>query len=94
MAILIALAIDSIKGLNLFDIFQAVLGFLAPPMSVLFLFGVLWKKTTTRAANFTLLFGTLFSLGTGVFYLWVFPDEKEADYNTERRHRKIGCKNI
>ena len=76
VAILIALAIDSIKGLNLFDIFQAVLGFLAPPMSVLFLFGVLWKKTTTRAANFTLLFGTLFSLGTGVFYLWVFPDEK------------------
>jgi len=76
VAILLTLAIDSIKGLNLFDIFQAVLGFIAPPMSVVFLFGVLWKKTTTKAANFALSFGTLFSIGTGIFYLWVFPSEK------------------
>lgn len=76
IAIFLTLAINSIKGLNLFDIFQAVLGFLAPPMSVVFLFGVLWKKTTTRAANFTLSAGTLFSIGTGVFYLWIFPKEQ------------------
>jgi solute:Na+ symporter, SSS family len=77
IAIFLALAIDSIKGLNLFDVFQAILGFIAPPMSVVFLFGVLWKKTTTRAANFVLSAGTIFSLGTGVLYLWVFPS---ADY--------------
>jgi solute:Na+ symporter, SSS family len=75
LAIFLALAIDSIKGLNLFDVFQAVLGFLAPPMSVVFLFGVLWKTTTRRAANFTLSIGTLISLGTGVMYLWVFPKD-------------------
>ena len=69
-------AIDSIKGLNLFDVFQAVLGFIAPPMSVVFLFGVLWKRTTTKAANFALSFGTVFSIGTGIFYLWIFPNEK------------------
>lgn len=68
IAIFLTLAIDSIKGLNLFDVFQAVLGFIAPPMSVVFLFGVLWKKTTTKAANFVLFFGTIFSLGTGLFY--------------------------
>ena len=79
IAILLTLAIDSIKGLNLFDVFQAVLGFIAPPMSVVFLFGVLWKRTTTRAANFALSFGTLFSIGTGIFYLWVFPN-KEYDF--------------
>ncbi|WP_297086331.1 sodium:solute symporter [uncultured Draconibacterium sp.] len=76
LAVVCAVAIDSIKGLNLFDVFQAVLGFLAPPMSVVFLFGVLWKKTTKKAANFTLSVGTLISLGTGVMYLWVFPNEK------------------
>ncbi len=76
LAILLTLAIDSIKGLNLFDIFQAVLGFIAPPMSVVFLFGVLWKRTTTRAANFALSFGTIFSIGTGIFYLWIFPKEQ------------------
>ncbi len=75
LSILITLAIDSIKGLNLFDVFQSVLGFIAPPMSVVFLFGVLWKKTTTRAANLVLTLGTVISLGTGVMYLWVFPNQ-------------------
>lgn len=78
LAIFLTMAIDSIKGLNLFDVFQAVLGFIAPPMSVLFLFGVLWKKTTKRAANFTLSVGTIFSLGTGILYLFVFPS---AEYD-------------
>jgi len=36
VSVLITLAIDNIKGLNLFDVFQSVLGFLAPPMSVAF----------------------------------------------------------
>jgi SSS family solute:Na+ symporter len=76
IAVFLTLAISSIKGLKLFDIFQAILGFLAPPMSVVFLFGVLWKKTTTRAANLILSAGTIFSIGTGILYLWVFPDEK------------------
>ncbi|MEO6231705.1 MAG: sodium/solute symporter [Ferruginibacter sp.] len=73
LAVFMALAIDSIKGLNLFDVFQAVLGFIAPPMSVVFLLGVLWKRTTTRAANTVLSLGTVISFGIGVLYLWVFP---------------------
>ncbi|WP_258104705.1 sodium:solute symporter [Marinoscillum sp. MHG1-6] len=72
-AIVMTLAIDSIKGLNLFDVFQAVLGFIAPPMSVVFLTGVLWKKMTTKAANFILAGGTLISVGTGICYLWIWP---------------------
>ncbi|MGY5355625.1 sodium:solute symporter family transporter [Wenyingzhuangia sp. IMCC45467] len=75
LAVLITLAINSIKGLNLFDIFQSILGFIAPPMSVVFLFGVLWKKTTTKAANLVLTLGTIISLGVGVLYLWVFPNQ-------------------
>lgn len=73
VSVLMALAIDNIKGLNLFDVFQSVLGFLAPPMSVAFLMGVLWKGTTARAINGVLTLGTAFSVGVGVFYLWVFP---------------------
>ena len=73
VSVLIALAIDSIRGLNLFDVFQSVLGFLAPPMSVAFLVGVLWKGATSRAINGVLTLGTLFSVGIGVLYLWVFP---------------------
>lgn len=75
LAVFMTLAINSIKGLNLFDIFQSILGFIAPPMSVVFLFGVLWKKTTKRAADIILIIGTILSLVVGVMYLWVFPKE-------------------
>lgn len=72
-AILMAIAIDSIKGLNLFDVFQAVLGFIAPPLSAVFLLAVFWKRTTRRAVNFTLSWGSAISLGIGIVYLWVLP---------------------
>ncbi|MEA5257807.1 sodium/solute symporter [Arcicella aquatica] len=75
-AIMMALAIDSIKGLNLFDVFQSVLGFIAPPLAVVFLLTVFWKRTTKKAVNFTLSAGSVVSLGIGVMYLWVFTPDK------------------
>ncbi|MDR6561991.1 MULTISPECIES: sodium:solute symporter family transporter [unclassified Arcicella] len=75
-AIMMALAIDSIKGLNLFDVFQSVLGFIAPPLAVVFLLTVFWKRTTKKAVNFTLSAGSVVSLGVGVMYLWVFTPDK------------------
>jgi solute:Na+ symporter, SSS family len=75
-AVLVALAIDNIKGLNLFDIFQSVLGFIAPPLAVVFLLTVFWKKTTQWAVNLILSAGSAFSLGVGILYLWVFTPDK------------------
>ncbi|MCK9160673.1 MAG: sodium:solute symporter [Bacteroidaceae bacterium] len=75
ISIFICLAIDSIKGLNLFNIFQSVLSFIAPPMAAVFLMGVFYKKTTMRAANWVLTIGTAISLTIGILYLWVFPSE-------------------
>jgi SSS family solute:Na+ symporter len=72
-AIMMSIAIDSIKGLNLFDVFQAVLGFIAPPLSVVFLLAVFWKRTTRLAVNFTLSIGSAISLGIGIAYLWILP---------------------
>lgn len=76
ISVTVTLAIDMIKGLDLFNVFQSVLGFLAPPMSVAFLFGVLWKKTTARAVNYVLTVGTAFCLVVGILYLWVLPSDK------------------
>lgn len=76
IAIVLTLAIDSIKGIKLFDIFQSILGFIAPPMTTVFLFSVLWKKTTTKAVNLVLSVGSVFSIGVGILYLWVFPIAK------------------
>jgi len=76
ISVAITVAIDSIKGLNLFNIFQSVLGFIAPPMTAVFIFGIFWKKTTTQAANFALTWGTVFSIGIGILYLWVLPSDQ------------------
>jgi SSS family solute:Na+ symporter len=70
LAIILTVAIDAIKGLNLFNVFQSVLGFIAPPMAAVFLLGIFWKRTSTRAANFALTIGTAFCLTVGVLYLW------------------------
>ena len=70
VAIVLTVAIDAIKGLNLFNVFQSVLGFIAPPMAAVFLLGIFWKRTTTRAANVALTVGTAFCLTVGVLYLW------------------------
>ncbi|MEJ6981398.1 sodium/solute symporter [Pedobacter sp. P351] len=75
-AVMMALAIDNIKGLNLFDVFQSVLGFIAPPLSVVFLLTVFWKRTTRKAVNFTLSIGSAFSLGVGITYLWILTPDK------------------
>ncbi len=74
-SVFVALAIDQIKGLNLFDVFQSILGFIAPPLAVAFLMAVLWKRTNRTAINTILTFGALLSLGTGICYLWIFPKD-------------------
>ena len=70
IAIILTVAIDSIKGLNLFNVFQSVLGFIAPPMTAVFLLGVFWRRTTPLAANLALTAGTAFCLIIGILYLW------------------------
>ena len=78
VSIVITIAVDNIKGMDLFNVFQSVLSFIAPPMASVFVMGVFFKRCTTLAANIILTFGTVFSLGTGVLYLWVIPGATEA----------------
>ncbi|VTR39013.1 sodium:solute symporter family transporter [Sphingobacterium thalpophilum] len=75
ISVFMALAIDQIKGLNLFDIFQSILGFIAPPLAVAFLMAVLWKRTNRACINTLLTLGAALSLGTGICYLWIFPKD-------------------
>jgi SSS family solute:Na+ symporter len=73
LSIFLALGVAGLKGLDLFSLFQAILGFLAPPLSAVFLVGVLWKRATSKAANAVLTFGTAASLGIGFCYLKHWP---------------------
>lgn len=77
VSIAITIAVDNIKGMDLFNVFQSVLSFIAPPMAAVFVMGVFWKRCTTLAANLVLSLGTLLSIATGVCYLWVIPNAAE-----------------
>jgi len=68
LSIALAIGITFIQGLSFFNIFQSVLGFIAPPMAAAFLFAVFCKKTSSRAINIVLIAGTVFSIGTGILY--------------------------
>ncbi|HEX6847208.1 MAG TPA: sodium/solute symporter [Chitinophagaceae bacterium] len=82
LAVLMAIALDNVKGKTLFDIFQSILGYLAPPLAVTFLLSVFWKGTTRLAVNLILSAGSAVSLFVGMLNLWILPPENETGRNT------------
>ncbi|NDV79718.1 sodium/solute symporter [Dysgonomonas sp. 511] len=75
LSVFLAIGITFIQGLSFFNIFQSVLSFIAPPMAVAFLTAVLWKRTSAKAINLLLTYGTVFSIGIGILYYCglIFP---------------------
>jgi SSS family solute:Na+ symporter len=54
---------------GLFDMIQSVIGFIAPPVSAVFLIGVLWRRATSTAALLTLIVGSIVSIVIGFCHL-------------------------
>jgi SSS family solute:Na+ symporter len=81
LAVLLAIAFDNIQGKTLFDIFQSILGYLAPPLAVTFLLSVFWKHTTKLAVNLTLSIGSAISLFVGMLNLWILPPNTKTGEN-------------
>jgi SSS family solute:Na+ symporter len=73
VSVFLASLISKAQGMDLFSLFQSILSFLAPPISAVFIVGVCWKRASSLAANVTLIFGTLVSLGIGFCFLSGFP---------------------
>jgi SSS family solute:Na+ symporter len=68
LAIAIALYLNAAQqrgGLNLFDLFQSLIGYMAPPVATVFVLGIFWRKATSAAALATLVFGSILCLGLG-----------------------------
>jgi SSS family solute:Na+ symporter len=82
LAVLMAIALDNVKGKTLFDIFQSILGYLAPSLAVSFLLSVFWKGTTKLAVNIILSFGSAISLFVGALNLWILPPNTTTGENT------------
>lgn len=81
LSVLVAIAFDNIKGKTLFDIFQSILGYLAPPLAVTFLLSVFWKRTAKLAVNLTLSAGSAISLFVGMLNLWILPPNAKTGEN-------------
>ena len=56
LAVVFALVFAQVSK-NLFDIVQGIMSLLAPPLAVVFLLGVLWKRMNNVAAQWVLYFG-------------------------------------
>ena len=64
---------NSDKGL--FELGQSLGTYLAPPVATVFILGLLWKKATPKAAEWTLYIGTITCLIIGLCQLLNFPDK-------------------
>jgi solute:Na+ symporter, SSS family len=70
----IALALGmAALGKDLFNLFQSIIGFFAPPMAAVFLIGILWKRATATAAIWGLAGGSFVSLSVGLCYVTDWP---------------------
>lgn len=76
IGVIIALSVAKVEGLDLFSLCQAILSFLAPPITTVFIIGALWKKANPKSANFILSAGAFISLGTGVMVLTNYPSKE------------------
>ena len=73
LAVVFAMLFSRI-GKNLFDIVQGTMSLLAPPLTVVFLLGVLWKRMNNVAAQWVLYCGGTACLVVGIGFLSGFPD--------------------
>lgn len=75
LAIMIAV-LFSHSGKGFFDLIQGLVGILAPPLSVVFLAGIIWKRVNSLAANVVLYGGGLVCLIIGACYVTNYPSKE------------------
>ncbi|CAF3377085.1 unnamed protein product [Rotaria sp. Silwood2] len=61
--------ISAAQGGKLFDYIQAVISFLAPPISAIYLLGILWKRINEEGAFWALICGLVIGL---IRFIWEF----------------------
>lgn len=64
------------SGKGFFELTQGLVSILAPPLSVVFLGGILWKRMNSAAAEIVLYGGGLVCLLVGSFHVLSFPSKE------------------
>ncbi|MEX0331823.1 MAG: sodium/solute symporter [Puniceicoccaceae bacterium] len=73
-------------GLNLFDLFQSIIGYMAPPVSAVFVLGIFWRRATSTGAFVTLVLGSALCLGIGIASFSNASFLLDADGNSRLPH--------
>lgn len=80
MSVAIAWLLSKAEGTNLFNLFQNIIGYMAPPVSAVFVLGIFWKRSTAVSALMTLIVGSIVSLSIGICDITnVFADDSGVD---------------
>lgn len=80
LAVGIAWSLSKVEGTNLFNLFQGIIGYMAPPVSAVFVLGIFWRRSTATAALLTLIVGSMVSLSIGFCDITnVFADKAGED---------------
>jgi SSS family solute:Na+ symporter len=72
----IAFGLDKVKGFNLFEKVNSIFSFLSPSLVAVFIWGVFWKKISSRAAFYTLILGNIPTVLVSVAYLAQYPSKE------------------
>jgi SSS family solute:Na+ symporter len=70
--VLVAMGMGTV-GKDLFSLFQAIIGYVAPPIAAVFLMAVLWRRATGGAAFLTLAGGSALCLTVGALDFYNKP---------------------
>ena len=76
LAMLIAIGLDRVEGFNLFEKVNAIFSFLCPSLVAVFIWGIFWKKISSKAALYTLIAGNIPCILISILYLSQYPSRE------------------
>ncbi len=76
MSMFIAVGLDRVEGFNLFEKINAIFSFLCPSLVAVFIWGVFWKKISSRAAYYTLIIGNIPCVIISILFLSQYPSKE------------------
>jgi len=72
----IAFGLDKVQGFNLFEKVNSIFSFLSPSLVAVFIWGVFWRKISSRAAFYTLILGNIPTVLVSIAYLAQYPSKQ------------------
>lgn len=76
LAMIIAIGLDRVEGFNLFEKVNAIFSFLCPSLVAVFIWGIFWKKISSKAAFYTLIAGNIPCILISIGFLSQYPSRE------------------